>query len=103
MSPRRESGSRRAGRSPADGCRVGRARRSASFRTFEPSEGWLEFGEQSDLLDSFRTLCETTLEHPGLARPLAFGAEGDIAYLVYSDLAGTAMDAVMRQYGVRPV
>ena len=73
------------------------------IRTFEPSQGWLEFGEQSDLLDSFRELCETTLEHPGLARPLAFGAEGDIAYLVYSDLAGTAMDAVMRQDGVRPI
>jgi hypothetical protein len=60
-------------------------------------------GERSDLLDSFRKLCETTLDHPSLARPLAFGAEGDIPYLVYSDLAGTAMDAVMRQDGVRPV
>ena len=28
-------------------------------------------GEQSDLLDSFRKLCETTLDHEGLARPLA--------------------------------
>ena len=60
-------------------------------------------GEQSDLLDSFRELCETTLEHPGLARPLAFGAEGNIAYLVYSDLAGPAMDAMMREDGVRPI
>ena len=44
-----------------------------------------------------------TLDHPGLARSLAFGAEGDIPYLVYSDLAGTAMDAVMRQDGARPI
>jgi serine/threonine protein kinase len=58
---------------------------------------------QSDLLDAFRKLCETTLDHASLARPLAFGAEGDISYVVYSDLAGTAMDAVMRQHGVRPV
>ena len=84
------------GRDPSTNTRV-------VIRTFEPSQGWLEFGEQSDLLDSFGKLCETTLEHPGLARPLALGAEGDIAYLVYSHLAGTAMDAVMRQDGVRPV
>jgi serine/threonine protein kinase len=84
------------GRDPSTSTRV-------VIRTFEPSQGWLEFGEQSDLLDSFRKLCETTLDHPGLARPLACGAEGDIAYLVYSDLAGTVMDAVMRQDGVRPV
>ena len=73
------------------------------IRTFELSEEWREFGELSDLLSSFRTLCETTLDHAGLARPLAFGAEGDIPFVVYSDLAGTAMDAVMRQDGVRPV
>ena len=73
------------------------------IRTFELSHKWREFGEQSDLLDSFRKLCEMTLDHPSLARPLAFGAEGNIQYLVYSDLAGTAMDAVMRQDGVRPV
>ena len=84
------------GRDPSTNTRV-------VIRTFQPSQGWLEFGEQSDLLDSFRKLCETTLDHPSLARPLAFGAEGDIAYLVYSDLAGTAMDAVMRQDGARPV
>jgi PEGA domain len=73
------------------------------IRTFELSQERREFGVQSDLLDSFRKLCETTLDHPSLARPLAFGAEGDIPYLVYSDLAGTAMDAVMRQDGARPV
>ena len=73
------------------------------IRTFELSKKWREFGEQSDLLDSFRKLCETALDHPSLARPLAFGTEGDIPYLVYSDLAGAAMDAVMRQDGVRPV
>ena len=84
------------GRDPSTNTRV-------VIRTFEPSQGWIEFGEQSDLLDSFRKLCETTLDHPSLARPLAFGAEGDIAYLVYSDLAGAAMDTVMRQDGARPV
>ncbi len=84
------------GRDPSTNMRV-------VIRTFELSQKWREFGEQSDLLDSFRKLCETTLDHPSLARPLAFGAEGDIPYLVYSDLAGTAMDAVMRQDGVRPV
>jgi serine/threonine protein kinase len=73
------------------------------IHTFELSREWREFKEQSDLLDSFRKLCETTLDHPSLARPLAFGAEGDIPYLVYSDLAGTAMDAVMRRDGPRPV
>lgn len=62
-----------------------------------------EFGEQSDLLDAFQKLCAMTLEHPGLARPLASGAQGDIPYLVYSHLAGTAMDAVMRQDGARAV
>jgi serine/threonine protein kinase len=62
-----------------------------------------EFGRQSDLLDSFRKLCETKLDHPGLARPVAFGAEGDIPHLVYSDLAGTSMDTVMQKDGVRPV
>ena len=84
------------GRDPSTNTRV-------VIRTFELSQEWREFGEQSDLLDSFRKLCETTLDHPSLARPLAFGAEGDIPYVVYSDLAGTAMDAVMRQDGVRPV
>ena len=79
-----------------------RTRESSSARSSYLKK-WREFGEQSDLLDSFRKLCETTLDHPSLARPLAFGAEGDIPYLVYSDLAGTAMDAVMRQDGVRPV
>jgi len=83
------------GRDPSRNARV-------VIRTFELSREWREFGEQSDLLDSFRKLCETTLDHPGLARPLAFGAEGDIPYIVYSDLPGTAMDAVMRQDGPRP-
>ena len=73
------------------------------IHTFELSPEWREFGEQSDLLDSLRQLCETTLDHPSLARPLAFGAEGDVPYVVYSHLAGTAMDAVMRQDGARPV
>jgi serine/threonine protein kinase len=84
------------GRDPSTNTRV-------IIRTFELSKKWRELGEQSDLLDSFRKLCETTLNHPSLARPLAFGAEGDIPYVVYADLAGTAMDAVMRQDGVRPV
>ena len=83
------------GRDPSTSARV-------VIRTFELSRKWREFGEQSDLVDSFRKLCETTLDHPSLARPLAFGAQGDIPYLVYSDLAGTAMDAVMRQDGPRP-
>src|SRR6185503_7845072 len=74
------------------------------IRTFGLSQNWRQFGEPSALLESFQKLCETpTLDHPGLARPLAFGAEEDIPYLVYSDLAGTAMDAVMRQDGARPV
>ena len=73
------------------------------IRTFKLSREWRESRELSDLLDSLRRLCETPLDHPGLARPLAFGAEGDTPYIVYSDLAGTAMDAVMRQDGVRPV
>src|SRR5258705_13503284 len=77
------------GRDPSTNTRV-------VIRTFELPREWRQFGEQSDLLDSFQKLCETTLDHPGLARPLAFGAFGDIPYLVYSDLAGTAMDA-MRQ------
>src|SRR5262249_40507000 len=41
--------------------------------------------------------------HRILARPLASGIERDVPYIVYSDLAGTAMDAVMRQDGARPV
>jgi serine/threonine protein kinase len=73
------------------------------IRTFELSREWREFGELSDLLESFRRLCETTLDHQSLARPLAFGAVGGIPYLVYSDLAGTAMDAAMRQDGPRSV
>jgi len=73
------------------------------IRTFDLSPEWREFGNLSDLLNSFRRLCETKLDYPGLARPLAFGAERNIPYVVYSDLAGTAMDAVMRQDGRRPV
>jgi PEGA domain-containing protein len=73
------------------------------IRTFELSREWREFGQLSDLLDSFRKLCETTLDHPSVARPLAFGAQGEIPYLVYSHLAGTAMDAVMRKGRARPV
>ena len=84
------------GRDPSTNTRV-------VIRTFELSRELREFGEQSDLLDSFRKLCETTLDHQSLARPLAFGAEGSTPYIVFSDLAGTAMDAVMRQHGPRPV
>jgi serine/threonine protein kinase len=84
------------GRDPSTSSRV-------VIRTFELSQEWREFGEQSDLLNAFQKLCEMTLDHPGLARPLAFGAEDDIPYLVYSHLAGTAMDAVMGQDGARPV
>jgi serine/threonine protein kinase len=73
------------------------------IRTFELSREWREFGELSDLLDSFRKLCETKLDYPGLARPLAFGAARDIPYVVYAEIAGTAMDAVLRQEGARPV
>jgi eukaryotic-like serine/threonine-protein kinase len=73
------------------------------IRTFELSREQREFGEQTDLLDSLRKLCETTIDHPGVARPLAFGVEREIPYLVYSHLAGTAMDAVVRQDGARPV
>jgi serine/threonine protein kinase len=83
------------GRDPSTNARV-------VIRTFTLSPEWLEFGELSDLLDSFRKLCETTIDHPSLAPPLAFGAEGNIPYIVYSDSAGTAMDAVMRQDGPRP-
>lgn len=73
------------------------------IRTFDVSPEWREFGEVSDLLSAFRKLCETTLDHPSLPRPRAFGAEGDVPYLVYPDLTGTTMDAVMRQDGPRPV
>jgi serine/threonine protein kinase len=73
------------------------------IRTLKLSREWREFRDLSDLLDSLRKLCETTLDHPNVARPLAFGAEGKIPYVVYSALAGTAMDAVMRQHGPRPV
>ena len=84
------------GRDPSTNTRV-------VIRTFDVSPEWREFGEVSDLLNAFRKLCETTLDHPSLPRPRAFGAEGDIPYLVYPDLAGTTMDAVMRQDGPRPV
>jgi serine/threonine protein kinase len=84
------------GREPSTNARV-------VIRTFELSRESREFGRQSDLLDSFRKLCETKLDHPGLARPVAFGAEGDISHLVYSDLAGTSMDAVMQKDGARPL
>lgn len=83
------------GRDPSTNARV-------VIRTFELSRAWREFGELSDLLDSLRKLCETPLDHPSLARPLACGAERGIPYIVYSDLPGTAMEAVMRD-GPRPV
>jgi serine/threonine protein kinase len=83
------------GRDPSTNARV-------VIRTFELSREWREFGELSDLLDSFRKLCETKLDYPGLARPLAFGAARDIPYVVYAEIAGTAMDAVIRQEGARP-
>jgi serine/threonine protein kinase len=73
------------------------------IRTLTLSREWRELRDLSDVLNSFRRLCETTLDHPNLARPLAFGAEGKIPYVVYSGLAGTAMDGVMRQHGPRPV
>jgi serine/threonine-protein kinase len=84
------------GRDPSTNTRV-------VIRTFDLSREWREFGELSDLLGAFRKLCETRVDHASVARPLAFGTEGEIPYLVYSDLAGTAMDTVMRQDGVRPV
>ena len=84
------------GRDPSTNARV-------VIRTFELSREWREFGDLSDLLDSFRKLCETKLDYPGLARPLAFGAARDIPYVVYAEIAGTAMDAVIRQEGSRPV
>ena len=84
------------GRDPSTNARV-------VIRAIELSRERREFVEPIDFLDSFRKLCETPLDHPGLARPLAFGVEGDIPYIVYSELTGTAMDVVMRQHGVRPV
>lgn len=84
------------GRDPSTNARV-------VIRTIELSRERREFVEPIDFLDSFRKLCETPLDHPGLARPLAFGVEGDVPYIVYSELTGTAMDAVMRQNGVRPL
>jgi len=84
------------GRDPSTNARV-------VIRTIELSRERREFVEPIDFLDSFRKLCETPLDHPGLARPLAFGVEGDIPYIVYSELTGTAMDVVMQQHGVRPV
>ena len=66
------------------------------IRTFDLSPEWREFGDLSDLLNSFRKLCETKLDYPGLARPLAFGAEGKVPYVAYMNLAGTAMDTMMR-------
>ena len=71
-------------------------------RCYSPRTGRAYLGSQPSA-KKVRKLCETRLDHPSLARPLAFGAEGNIPYLVYSDLSGTAMDAVMRQDGVRPV
>ncbi len=84
------------GRDPSTNARV-------VIRAIELSRERREFVEPIDFLDSFRKLCETPLDHPGLARPLAFGVEGDIPYIVYSELAGTAMDTAMQQHGVRPV
>ena len=84
------------GRDPSTNARV-------VIRTFELSRERREFVEPIDFLDAFRKLCETPVDHPGLARPLAFGVEGDLPYVVYSELAGTAMDVVMQQHGVRPV
>ena len=84
------------GRHPSTNARV-------IIRTFELSRERREFVEPIDFLDAFRKLCETPVDHPGLARPLAFGVEADIPYVVYSELAGTAMDAVMQQHGVRPI
>lgn len=83
------------GRDPSTNARV-------VIRTFELSREWRKIGELSDLLDALRKLCETTLDHPNLARPLAFGAEREIPYLVYSYLPGTALNAVMRKDGTRP-
>ena len=73
------------------------------IHTIKLKQEWRKFGAQADLLDAFRQLCDKTLDHPGLARPIAFGAEGNIPYVVYSHLSGAAMDAVIRQDGARPV
>ena len=73
------------------------------IRTFELTREQREFGDQSDLLDGFRKLCETKIDHASVARSLAFGVESNIPYIVFADLAGTAMDAVMRQHGPRSV
>jgi serine/threonine-protein kinase len=82
------------GKDPSSGARV-------TIRTFEP-EVWSSASEQDELLDSFRKLCASKLEHAHAARPIAHGVEAGLPYLVYSYLPGTPMDVVVRQDAMRP-
>ena len=47
--------------------------------------------QRTRFLSALRQLCETPLDHPSIARPLAFGVEDEQPYLVHTYLPGTSL------------
>ncbi len=56
--------------------------------------------EQRDgLVAALEVLCETSLDHPSIARPMAFGLDGDRPYLVHARLPGLPGNEFLKKRG----
>ena len=59
--------------------------------------------EQARLLAALTHLCETPLDHPSIARPLAAGIDNGSPYLVHTLLRGVSLDAFVATHGPQPL
>ena len=59
--------------------------------------------QREALVRALESLCETPLDHPSIARPMAFGVQDDRPYLVHACLPGLPADQYLRMHGPQPV
>ena len=57
----------------------------------------------TDVVNTLRALCATTLRHPNIARALASGIEGGIPYIVYPHVSGLTLAGAAQQRGTQSV
>lgn len=93
--------------SPFDEGRFGPVYRSHDSETDQPVlirtfAQPLAPAEQARLVDALTRLCETPLDHPSIARPLAAGIEEGRPFLVHTLLPGVSLQRFLALHGPQP-
>ena len=60
-------------------------------------------GQAALLAEALTRLCQAPLDHASIVRPIAAGAEAELAWLAETDVDGMPLDHVMRQVGPQPL